>query len=116
MTFMIYRIHLEILKNRVNPVHGLTQRNHARIVSRFGLISLNQTKQRPVGSVGVEALLDQAVRSVDNYCGVNGTRSNAYSRRRKLLAINATPQKSFGLREATIHTRRVNSEIRTSLN
>jgi len=29
--------------------------------------------------------------------------------------INATPQKSFGLREATIHTRRSNSEIRTSL-
>jgi len=31
------------------------------IVSRFGPGCLKQTKQRPVGSVGVEALLDHEV-------------------------------------------------------
>ena len=55
----------------------LTVNACVRIVSRFGLSSLKQTKQRPVGSVGVEALLDHARRSFDNYCGVNGMRRAA---------------------------------------
>jgi hypothetical protein len=38
----------------------LTRPLRIRIVSRFGLSSLKQSKQRPVGSVGVEALLDHA--------------------------------------------------------
>jgi hypothetical protein len=67
----------------------------------------------------VEALLDHVEWSVDNYCGVNGTRRGCspavptFTRAEgKLLALYATPQKSFGDREATIHTRRVkaNSE------
>ncbi len=48
----------------------LTVNDCIRIVSRFGHKCLKQTMQRPFGSVGVEALLDQKVRSFDNYCGV----------------------------------------------
>jgi hypothetical protein len=68
--------------------------------------------QRPVGSVGVEALLDhKAIRSFDNYCGVNvGVAVNsapALTRAEgNFSPLNATPQKSFGLREATIHAHR----------
>lgn len=40
----------------------------------FRTNSLKQQKQRPVGSVGVEALLDHSNKVVDNYCGVNGMR------------------------------------------
>ena len=48
---------------------------------------LETNKQRPVGSVGVEALLDRRAifAVVDNYCGVNGKRP-ALTRGRKLLA------------------------------
>ena len=57
------------------PDLRLTEIRHARIVSRFGLEGLKSTMQRPVGSVGVEALLDHGIiRSFDNYCGVNGMR------------------------------------------
>ena len=39
----------------------LTVKACDRIVSRFGRKCLNQQKQRSVGSVGVEALLDHAL-------------------------------------------------------
>src|SRR6476659_9539096 len=40
----------------------------------FRTSGLKQTKQRPVGSVGVEALRRLVNQPVDTYCGVNGMR------------------------------------------
>ncbi len=73
--------------------------------------------QRLVGSVGVEALPDWLFRkqSFDKYCGVNCMRRDrprgqlfptpARLKGQRPFILNATPQKSFGLREAIIHTR-----------
>ena len=102
------------------PQSRLTQSTYARIVSRFGLSRLKQSRNVQLVLSGWRRCSTMQYRSVDNYCGVNSTRRDsvapALTRGRKLPLLNATPQKSFGLREATIHTRRSNSEkIRTSL-
>jgi hypothetical protein len=86
----------------------------------FRTSGLKQTKQRPVGSVGVEALRRLVKLPVDKYCGVNGMRRGWFFRPFPRIAragVNsfssrhATPQKSFGSREATIRTRPIaNSE------